>query len=729
MRFRDDSRAQSVQIGAILLFATLIIALSVYQATVVPSQNADIEYKHSQTVQNQLTDVRNGILRSAATGTTQPASVTLGTQYPSRVFLMNPPPATGTLRTGSYENNGIELSNVVATNDETADFLDGSWTAPTKYLEYEPNYHEYDNAPNLAYGETLLYNRYPREGTTIPLSDQLLVNGNTITLVALNGSVGTTQSGSVSVNPQALSGPYERVQVTNESDEPVELTIPTQLSADTLTNRTGLGGQDAFQSAEAVGDDRVRVTLDPGTYTLRTAKVGVGSGTDDPGPRYLTTSDDRTVQTGEEFTVTVRDGFNNPVGDRAVAVEVNDSSVVAGDGSEQVSDDGEATFTYIGSGADVNAFILGGGTAELEVDFDGRSAGGGGGGGGGGGDDLGPEVTAASVAPQTVAGGATVDLSATVDDTDGRGGIDVAGAEWFRANPNQTVEEADPGTGNGEEMAFVNRNYYAIEDFTDSADTSGWQTGTHTIAFRGEDANGNWGPVETRTVNVTEGVPPVSIDARVDDLTRVRSNQGVFIGSYNLTNVNSSFERVEVRFQNQDNPSQSETISSTSTQAGVRYAGGQSGHDYEIVYDVIYSDSSGNEYIVASETIADSADAQNPSNNADLGTDSTASFTSWEIRDQTQVNNNQVRYRVSYGVTSSGSFSEVRGYALNINGNGGTAVRTFNNRNQNNQDLQPGDGANTQYRVGLLIRDANGAVVDVVTVTDSADNTGRYSGP
>jgi hypothetical protein len=383
VRFRDDNRAQSVQVGAILLFATLVIALSLYQATVVPSQNADIEYKHSQTVQNQMTDVRNGILRSAATGTTQPASVTLGTQYPSRVFLMNPPPSTGTLQTENYENGGIEISNVVATNDETADFIDGSWSNVTKHLEYEPNYHEYDNAPNLAYGETLLYNHYPRENTTIPLSDQLLVNGNTITLVALNGSMSTTQAGSVSVSPQALSGPYERVQVTNQSDGPVEITLPTQLSADTLTNRTGLGGQDAFQNAEAVGDDRVRITLDAGMYTLRTAKVGVGSGTVDPGARYLTTGDNRTVQIGEEFTVSVRDAFNNPVsGD--VNVTVNRS--VVGPQSKRVSEDGTATFTYNGTNGQFNASILGGDSDERRVVFKGQPATGGGGGVGDGDD-------------------------------------------------------------------------------------------------------------------------------------------------------------------------------------------------------------------------------------------------------------------------------------------------------------------------------------------------------
>lgn len=362
MRFRDDNRAVTVQIGAILLFATFIIALSMYQMTIVPSQNADIEYKHSQQVQGEFTDIRNAIIRTAATGTTQPASLTLGTQYPSRVFLMNPPPATGTLRTGTYDASGIQLENIVATSPAEANgyFAEhgNAWEADTKYLAYEPNYNEFDTAPQLLYESSLVSNYYPNseEEPAVPLSDQLLVNeaSNTITLVALNGSLGTTRAGSVSVNPDAVSAPAQGVEIERDGG-PIQLTVPTAVDANTLTNRTSLETVDNI-----AGEDRVRITLaDDGPYTLRTATVGVGSQTTSTDAAYLTVvdSDDDSV------TVEVRDHFNNPK--RDVAVNVTAPNPFSTD-SKRTNGEGQATFEAAPGEFETATLQILGGTAAYE---------------------------------------------------------------------------------------------------------------------------------------------------------------------------------------------------------------------------------------------------------------------------------------------------------------------------------------------------------------------------
>lgn len=346
MRFRDDERAVTVQIGAILLFATLIIALSLYQATVVPSQNADVEYKHSQTIQNQLSDVRNAILRTAGSGNTQPATVSLGTQYPSRAFLMNPPPATGTLRTGTYENGTVLVSNVNATNNETRDFLAGSWNASTKYLAFEPDYSEYDNPPDLLYESSVLSNYYAdtNNGTAIPLTDQLLVDNETktITLVTLNGSLSTTRASAVSVTPEALSAPYQRVQVEkNDTTNPAVLSVPTKVSASQLENRTDLGSHPGVIDVtdHPTEPDRVVIEVDwDGQFTLQTARVGVGSGTENPDPHYLTLIKNR----GDRVTVEARDRFNNA--ESGVQVNVSSGSNLFEQTAKPTDEHGQATF-------------------------------------------------------------------------------------------------------------------------------------------------------------------------------------------------------------------------------------------------------------------------------------------------------------------------------------------------------------------------------------------------
>jgi hypothetical protein len=340
VRFRDDNRGVTVQIGAVLFFAIVIIALSLYQATVVPSQNADVEYRHSQSVQGQMADVRNSLLQTAATGQTQTATVTLGTQYPSRVFLMNPPPATGTLSTDTRANDTMRVSNVVATDGETADYIDGAWSAPTKYLTYAPDYNEYDNAPNRVYESSLLYSHYPDSNASVPLTDQLLVRGDTITLVALNGSVSTTRSGSVSLSASPTSAPYQSVQVRpQDPSEPINVSVPTGLSAGKIRNSTSLG-EDPNVTVTDGGPNRVVISLTANrTYTLQTARVDVGSQSATLGAHYLTV-----VDSGNgEVTVEARDRFNNPVDGATVSVNGSNPFV---DSPKTTGVDGRATFEF-----------------------------------------------------------------------------------------------------------------------------------------------------------------------------------------------------------------------------------------------------------------------------------------------------------------------------------------------------------------------------------------------
>lgn len=342
MRFRDDTRGVTVQVGAVLLFATIIIALSVYQATIVPSENADVEYRHSQQVQGQMVDVRNALVGVAETGDARPATVSLGTEYPNRVFLVNPPPPAGTLRTDTYDDPTVSVSNVNATNPETRDYLDGSWSQSTKALSYVPGYNEYRDAPQLRYDGSLLSNYYSEQNTSVPLTDQLLVNENTrtVSLVALNGSLGTSQSSSVAVSPKALSAPAERVQVQSDnSSQPVNVTIPTVVDAGVLRNSTGLGDS---TDVTVVQDGPERVTLSVNwsePFTLRTAKVGVGSDASDPDPHYLTLME----KDDDSVTVEARDAYNNP--ESGVPVNTTQPDVFADeDGEKLTGEDGRVTF-------------------------------------------------------------------------------------------------------------------------------------------------------------------------------------------------------------------------------------------------------------------------------------------------------------------------------------------------------------------------------------------------
>ncbi|MFC4553036.1 MULTISPECIES: hypothetical protein [Halorussus] len=321
MRLLADDRGVTVQVGAVLLFAVLIILLSTYQAQVVPQQNERVEFNHNQRVQSQLQELRDELVRAGETGRGGSASVALGIRYPGRAFFVNPPPPSGTLRTTPPANATVE--NATA-RGETGDYWDGSdRNFSTRGLVYRPNYHVYGNPPTTGYGASVLYNRFAE--TTRPISGQRLVDGNRITLVALNGSLSESSSATVSVDPRAVSAATRSVTVRNASaDQNVSLVVPTELDAAAWRDLL------ADQMSEGDGDDRhvlavkpgaregtVRVVLEPATYVLRLAKVGVGSDVSGVDAHYVTDvrgdDDSAPEDSPHELVVEVRDRYDNPV--------------------------------------------------------------------------------------------------------------------------------------------------------------------------------------------------------------------------------------------------------------------------------------------------------------------------------------------------------------------------------------------------------------------------------
>ncbi|SIR24485.1 Ig-like domain (group 1) [Haladaptatus litoreus] len=395
MTFWADERGVTVQVGTILLFATLIVAMSVYQATAIPSQNAEIEFRHNEELQGQMQDVRNAVIRTGATGTGQPTSVTLGTQYPSRMFFINPPPSSGTLRTTDLGAVGIE--NVTARAPETADYLDSSRTNlsfSTRALVYAPNYDQYGNAPDTVLENTVIYNRAGEGNAT--LTGQQLVQGRSISLVTLDGSLSNSQSTTTSIDPRALSPSTTEtrsIPVESNGNGNVTVRVATGLGeerwndllADQMVSKPG-----GYVADVSVENGILRLTLlgtdssgESVTYDLRMAKVGVGSETSETSATYITNvSGGGGASVGETTTLVaeVRDRYNNPVS----GARVNASGGVTPT-SARTDEEGRVRFSYTANapGTETVTLAIDDGSEERErVDFDVEATAGGGGSGG-----------------------------------------------------------------------------------------------------------------------------------------------------------------------------------------------------------------------------------------------------------------------------------------------------------------------------------------------------------
>jgi len=379
VRLRADDRGVTVQIGTVLLFAVLIVLVSTYQATVVPQQNEQVEYNHNQRVHGDLQDLRDELHRTAATGTGGTATVSLGTRYPERALFVNPAPPSGRLATTSAA--AVAVRNAEATG-ETADYWDGTERAfSTKELTYEPRYSVYQDPPTTVYRNGVLYNRFA--DATVTLAGQQLVEGNRISLVALGGTLSESTNGDASVNVQPVSAATRTVTVRNQPDEDVTVVVPTDLSAgeweELLAGELDEAGDDPDSYVSAVesvdGEDAVRIVFEPGTYELRTARVGVGSDVSDTAPTYAVdvVGDGATVREDgtQRVVVEVRDEYNNPVSGIDVTVTTAPSKgvvydAVSGDESDQTvttDGDGRAAFVYEPtadvSGTEADSFELG----------------------------------------------------------------------------------------------------------------------------------------------------------------------------------------------------------------------------------------------------------------------------------------------------------------------------------------------------------------------------------
>lgn len=216
-RRRMDTRAVVPAIGFVLLIAIAVSWLGLYQAEIVPVQNLQTEYEHNEDIQNELVELRDLIHRSGTTGISSSMPIELGTQYDSRLFAVNPHRPTGRISTTEPPSN-----ITIRIGDSEADF-------ETKFIEYEPNYREYENAPSTTIEHSLVYNSFPNAEKSVTISGHRLFEGNQLTIPIISGDISEQGANAVSVRITALDRPEEGegdIQFT--PGDTVNVTLPTE---------------------------------------------------------------------------------------------------------------------------------------------------------------------------------------------------------------------------------------------------------------------------------------------------------------------------------------------------------------------------------------------------------------------------------------------------------------------------------------------------------------------
>lgn len=281
---QTTDRGQVVAVEVILLLALLIIAFGVYQAMVVPTENAEIELQHNDDVQGDLEALRASLLDIHTGEAHRPVTIELGTTYPPRILAINPTSPTGQLTTEDYGDVSFDNVEILGEfeGDPNEQLLET--THETSLLHYQPNYNEFKGAPATVFEHSLLYNRF--DDGHRPIADQQLVqqDARTINLVLYEGDL--TETGDrTTLHPRTLDGPTEQLPVTASTGETFEIVLPTMLPEvwvdDAVIGTTFAEGEPDV-AASITGENEVTIAFNTSTnadtWTLQVTRVDYDGG-------------------------------------------------------------------------------------------------------------------------------------------------------------------------------------------------------------------------------------------------------------------------------------------------------------------------------------------------------------------------------------------------------------------------------------------------------------------
>lgn len=268
-RFTADNRAVSAVIGFILILGLLTLTLAIYQAQIVPQQNAQTEFEHFEESRDELIEIRNAVSTAGQADVSQFPSLTLGTTYQSRVLTINPAPPSGTIQTSNPYN--ITVANETEQLNIT-----------TRFLEYEPGYNELRVGSTRFEHSVLYLDERNRDSDVSVIQDQNIVDDGSVKITALQNSFQQTgtQRVTLEIYPQGRLDPADLPEGDN-----LTVTVPTQLDDDEYWNETLDETGDLYQGVDrgAHADGVHALNLSVDVDDLRINTVGLqAEPTEDP---------------------------------------------------------------------------------------------------------------------------------------------------------------------------------------------------------------------------------------------------------------------------------------------------------------------------------------------------------------------------------------------------------------------------------------------------------------
>jgi hypothetical protein len=328
----------------------------------VPTANAQIELQHSEDLESDYAEFASTVDRVALLGSAETVSLDAGLRYPSRLFLINPPPADYTFV--STDPASVRVENIrAAADDEANDYLEevsGTIVTDTQSYSLRTDYSQYQSAPSFNVEAGATYKRFGNDELAV-IESGSIVNGRRLTIVTYEGEFAEGSTETLSFAVESMAGRMQPLSVTSETPgDEIVVSLPTSLTEAEWVALL----EDEYDPNGYVVTDSVDVTDDVLTfrlvadqvYDLRLGKLSVGAGRDDLAAHYMVkgaSSDPVISAGGTDLSVQVRNELNNPVSGVSVTFSTEDGTFRAdptpADGTHEVTtdEDGYASARFV----------------------------------------------------------------------------------------------------------------------------------------------------------------------------------------------------------------------------------------------------------------------------------------------------------------------------------------------------------------------------------------------
>jgi hypothetical protein len=228
MFYNSRSRRVSgsvIPLGFILVVTIITFALVIFTTTTLPTLSKQSEVDAHRDVETDFIKMDTAVYRAATTGIPQPVVLGNRVQYPPSITPLKTP--TPLLRTvGPYNlsiENGIYTANSTSYSAER----------DTNHIMFSRDYNFFTTARDFGYEHGIFYTQAPRtprgDASIIARDKQTVVNGKTITFVAVEGDLSFSRPAPTQVAVSAEDEEERHATITNDAGQHVELVVPTRL--------------------------------------------------------------------------------------------------------------------------------------------------------------------------------------------------------------------------------------------------------------------------------------------------------------------------------------------------------------------------------------------------------------------------------------------------------------------------------------------------------------------